>query len=231
MALEILNSPPGILKLKTILGTEKFFKEYQILQSPASRLIIDENALKRISSLTSPQEVILEAGIPDYSFNQAEFLEGFQLFFDNISDPGNLGTIIRTADWFGYKTIYLGMGSVDAYNPKCVQASMTALNSLRIIYVESSRIPEAAALSEDFIMLATAMQGTAVYDFKFPEKGVLMFGNESQGLDPKLMASARGKLSIPASREHGTAESLNLGISVGIMLAERSRSLFIQNGN
>lgn len=136
------------------------------------------------------------------------------LALDGIKDPGNLGTIIRTADWFGVSTILLGTDTVDVYNPKCIAATMGSFLRVRCMQVELTEVlPKVKA--RGVRVYTTALRGTALNTANITAPCVIVMGSESHGVKPKLCARATEVLTIP---KYGAAESLNVGVATGILL-------------
>ena len=135
----------------------------------------------------------------------------FALLLDDIRDPGNLGTIIRTADWFGVTKIIASAETADFYNPKVISATMGSFTRTKIFYtpladyLESSKLP----------VFGTYLQGTNIHDVDFGSGGLIIIGNESRGVHPDLEKFVTQKITIPKS---GKAESLNAAIASGIIL-------------
>jgi TrmH family RNA methyltransferase len=134
-----------------------------------------------------------------------------QLALDGIRDPGNLGTIIRTADWFGVEKIVCSEDCVDVYNPKVVQATMGSIARVKVIYTE---LPQYLAKARKDVY-ATVLGGDSIIDAN-PGKGIYLIGNESKGIRAEVLEHATKKISIPS---HGGAESLNASVATGIVLA------------
>ena len=142
------------------------------------------------------------------------------LAFDNINDPGNLGTIIRTCDWFGIKDIICSKNSVDCFNPKVVQSAMGSLSRLNITYLDLENLISKQSLKT----YGTFLSGNPIYEFKNELKnGIIVFGNEANGISPKIEKIIEFKLTIPRSDDRLYPESLNLSSSVAIVLSELFR--------
>lgn len=187
----------------------------------------DPAALKKLSALVTPPEVLAVMRMPavshEESFRPEQLREGVTLAFESIRDPGNLGTIIRTADWFGIRNIICSPDSVDVYNQKVVQASMGAVMRtvpaylpLDALFVQAGRfkIP----------VIGTAMDGEDLFDTPIKVPGIVVFGNESHGISTQLEPFFRHKVRIPdfPAGSSGT-ESLNVATSVAIVCAEIRR--------
>ena len=144
-------------------------------------------------------------------------------FYEGISDPGNLGTIIRTADWFGIDEIFCSEGSVDPFNPKVIQSSMGSFSRVRVHQVDRNDfLNELKQIAGRLPKIATVLNGDNIYTSDLPSPAMIFFGNESRGLSKEIIREADLKLTIPAIHQSG-AESLNIGISTGIICAEFRR--------
>ena len=174
--------------------------------------IVTERELKQISSLTTPNKAIAVM----HQVSAMVETTDFYLALDGIQDPGNLGTIIRLADWFGLRQIICSTDCVDSYNPKVVQASMGS--SFR---VQMHAVDLATFLADSELPIYGALlHGTSVYTQKLERKGSLVMGNEGNGIRPELFSFITQPLTIP---RFGQAESLNVGIATAILLSEFSR--------
>jgi TrmH family RNA methyltransferase len=186
--------------------------------------IVTEKEMITLSNLTTPPGVIAIAKIPDYQNNPIDFKNKITLVLDGISDPGNMGTIIRTADWFGLENIICSEDTVDVFNHKVVQASMGSIFRIKVHYQPLTDV--FANVSAAGIQVYGAfIDGADIYksesDFK---EGILVIGSESLGIRPYLKAFITQKLSIPNfSRGNDRTESLNASIAAAIMLAEIRR--------
>lgn len=171
--------------------------------------------LKKISRLETPQNVLAVFKIPVYegvSINPEELT----LALDGIQDAGNMGTIIRIADWFGINNIFASKNTVDIYNPKVVQATMGALSRVRVHYVDLVQ-----ALSRvDAPIYVTALDGDNINKCSLTKNGVIVMGNEGNGVSQEVMAVANKKLLIPSyPPERPTSESLNVSVATAIVVS------------
>ncbi len=176
--------------------------------------------LEKISSLTTPQEVIAVVKMPQWPVLSTQKLaNSFSLVLDGVQDPGNLGTIIRTADWFGINTIICSEDTVDAYNPKVVQATMGSLSRINVHYtniaelIKISKIPVFGAL----------LNGKNIYQTNFGSEGLIVMGNEGNGISPQIEALIQQPVTIP---QIGKAESLNVAIATAIFCSEVCKKTF-----
>ncbi|SEL26953.1 TrmH family RNA methyltransferase [Parapedobacter koreensis] len=190
----------------TSQAATKLIKIPQNIKSEA----INDADLQRISSLKTPQGVLALVRIPAYPALTREMLRHtFHLVLDDIQDPGNLGTIIRTAEWFGFKRIICSTGSVDAYNPKVVQASMGSLARMQLIYTDIKALVEQASVP----VFGAVLDGTSLYETDFGPEGLIVLGNEGNGIGPSVLPYLRHRVTIPRI---GKAESLNVAISAAL---------------
>lgn len=186
-----------------------------------SQLIeVDLEELTRLSLLQHPQQVLALFPIPgeQTSFSSQNSLS---LLLDNVQDPGNLGTIIRIADWFGIETIYCSIGTVDAWNPKVVQATMGSIARVHIIYVDPQQLFD--CLPDDFPVYGTFLEGDNIYTQQLTQHGIIVMGNEGNGISDAVRHRVTRKLLIPDFHKGDTADSLNVAIATAITCSEFRR--------
>ncbi|MFO7573662.1 MAG: RNA methyltransferase [Bacteroidales bacterium] len=181
--------------------------------------------IKKISSLTTPHNALALVRIVSTEPEINEITAGYVIALESVQDPGNLGTIIRAASWFGIPYIICSADSVDCYNPKVVQASMGGLMWVRVFYADLSAFL-GKAREENVPVFGTYPHGSSIYDHIPPERGIILFGNESKGISGFLDEYVSERLTIPRgdNRSHGI-DSLNVAMSVTIVLSELSRKL------
>jgi RNA methyltransferase, TrmH family len=170
---------------------------------------ISEIELQKISQFQSPNQVIavinkIPSRKPDTS--------SFTLYLDTIQDPGNLGTIIRIADWFGIGNIVCSRGCADIYNPKVVQSTMASVARVNVFYDEEEQWLKDCSVP----IYAATLNGTSLYEHSKVSEGVLIIGNESKGLRNEVLRFATDEITIPRK---GNAESLNAAVATGIILS------------
>ncbi len=181
---------------------------------------ITDDELRRTSFLQHPQQVLALFELPqNTSFTPSE--TKLTLALDGVQDPGNLGTIIRLADWFGIEDIICSQETADAWNPKVVQATMGSLARVNIIYTNLSELFE--ALPEGFPVYGTLLDGDNIYTQELTKGGIIIMGNEGNGLTEKVRRRVNRRLLIPSYRTDDTAESLNVAIATAIVCAEFRR--------
>jgi len=177
---------------------------------------IKEIQLKQISDAVHSQGVVALVCRQEMTFNPKCFQSAHLLVAcDRISDPGNLGTIVRTCDWFGADAVFLNKGCVSLYNDKVIRSTAGSIFHLSVFEDIDFNIVLANLKSEGFKIIATALNGKPLKTFSLPEKVVLLLGNEALGVDPQLILQADSIVSIT---RYGQAESLNVGIACGIFL-------------
>ena len=187
---------------------------------------ISSSIMSRISTLKTPQQVLAVFNKfhsnPVASVFHSKIDKEHIIFLDNISDPGNLGTIIRSADWFGCDTIVCSQNTVDMYNPKAIQASMGAIANVHIYYEDTEKFLRTAK-DNSFSIIGTFMEGTNVNDFTFPEKSIIIIGNEANGITQAAKPLIDTCINIASCNpKHKVSESLNAAISAAIILFKSS---------
>jgi RNA methyltransferase, TrmH family len=173
--------------------------------------------LEKVTALQTAQTVVLVVQMPAaFAFQQP--VGQWALYLEKIQDPGNMGTIIRTADWFGIHHIICSPDCVEVYNPKVVQASM---GSLLRVNISEMDVPSFLSKNQGPVY-AAVLEGQDIRQLQQPEYGTIAMGNESRGLSPELIAAATHKLMIPGM---GGAESLNVAVAAGILCAKLTGSI------
>lgn len=184
---------------------------------------VNEEELLRVSFLKSPQEVLGVFTIPHHKMDLHSCArQRLCLALDDVQDPGNLGTIIRIADWFGIEDIFCSPGTADVYNPKTVQATMGAIARVRLHY-----LPLAETLQQtecDYPIYGTLLEGENIYERDLKNNGLIIMGNEGKGLSPEIRRLVTDSLYIPSyPTDRPTSESLNVAIATAIVCAEFRR--------
>ncbi len=179
---------------------------------------ISLNIIEKISTLKTPQDIIAVVKIPAWPpLHYTTLQKKFSLVLDGIQDPGNMGTIIRTADWFGIDHIICSEDSVEVYNPKVVQATMGSLSRINVHYTDlTTAIPQI-----DLPVFGALLEGENIYSTQFGNEGLLIMGNEGSGLRPEVKALINKAITIPCA---GNAESLNVAIATAICCSEIQRN-------
>lgn len=210
IAQEWLNSNAPI---QMIVALQDWADQYSVLiqrHLKASLHIVTAAELETISGLQTANQALLVVQMPEQK--APGIIKEWCLALDNIQDPGNMGTIIRIADWFGINHIIASHDSVDFYNPKVVQSAMGGHLRVQLYTADLHGFISGTELP----ILAATLGGEDVYKLTPPGAGVLIIGNESKGIDAALIAKATHKITIP---KKGGAESLNAAVSTGILCA------------
>lgn len=183
----------------------------------------DDDDIQKASFLKTPQDVLAIFKRPEWQLGSVDPSTQLVLALDGIQDPGNLGTIIRLADWFGIEHIVCSMDTADVFNPKTVQATMGALAHVKVHYTELETFLKAQrALSTP--LYGTFLDGENIYTKNLSEAGILIMGNEGNGVRPSIEALVNEKLYIPSyPAERETSESLNVAIATAVVCGEFRR--------
>lgn len=209
--LECINSR---IEIQEIFAKEAWISANErSLQHDFSVSTVSEKEMERISCLSTPSEVFCIAKIPQYRQDQLENNVPL-LVLDGINDPGNLGTIIRTADWFGFNTILCSENTVEFTNPKVIQATMGSFCRVKIIY---ANLPEFLQKENDRPILGMFMEGESLQNIDIQYNAIVVLGSESHGISAEVEKIVTQKIHIPASRESCT-ESLNASIAASILM-------------
>ena len=180
---------------------------------------VTDDELRKLSFLQHPQEILAVLEIPQPSDIRHQPSD-LALALDGIQDPGNLGTIIRIADWFGIETIYCSEDTADAYNPKVVQATMGSLAHINIVYCDLVELLQ----QYDGPIYGTLLDGNDIYQQELSQKGIIVMGNEGNGISQRVRPLVNHKLLIPNFNKNSeTAESLNVAIATAITCSEFRR--------
>lgn len=190
----------------------------------AENIFEDIEDIKKISFLQHPQSMLGVFKLPRNEHYTEFSITQLVLALDGVQDPGNLGTIIRVADWFGIKDIFCSLDTADCWNPKVVQATMGSIARVQLHYVDLNKMVE--SLPADYPIYATLLDGENIYKQELSHHGMIVMGNEGKGISPILRTKINRKLYIPNySSNEDTAESLNVAIATSIVCAEFRRRL------
>jgi TrmH family RNA methyltransferase len=216
------NNPFFIREL--LASPEWMERNSEIIKRSGAELTEASRAeIKKISNLVTPQPVIALVSIPRLGFKAESLLNTPVLAFESIRDPGNLGTIIRTADWFGIGQIVCTPDSADLFNPKVIQSSMGAITRVQVHYRDLEILMESKELAGKTVF-GTFMEGENIYETSLETDPLILFGNESRGLSERITRLIHRPLSIPSFSTSSTGpESLNVAISVAVICSELRR--------
>lgn len=187
-----------------------------IFDSSNDVIVINDDTLKKISTLKTPNKVVAIFKMPKPKpINEEKLI----VALDAVNDPGNLGTIIRLCDWFGIQELVCSQQTVDCYNTKVVQATMGSLTRVNINYVD---LPE-FLLQTQLAVFGTYMDGDNIYKLALPESGILVMGNEANGISDTVSKIVTSRLAIPRFGALKSTESLNVATATAILLSEFKR--------
>jgi TrmH family RNA methyltransferase len=207
---ELVESNFELVHLYT---TQNDFKEV----SQDKKNLISENELKKISALATQNSCL---GVFRIQADKKIIESGLILALDSIRDPGNLGTILRLCDWFGIDQIVCSKDAVDIYNPKVVQATMGSIARVNVNYIDLENFIGQTQLP----VFGTFMQGNIIYKTDLPQEGIIVMGNEANGISPELEKLIKNRLTIPRFGSLQKTESLNVATATAIVLSEFRRS-------
>ena len=210
-----------------LIATKAWYEQQGTAEHYPKLVLAHKSQMVRMSQFTTPSDVMAVYEIPETSYTHDEVRSGLNIVLDNIQDPGNLGTIMRLADWYGIRNIFASKSTVDVYNHKVVQATMGAISRVKVHYCDLDFFLDDY---DDMPVMGTFLDGDNIYGAKLPEGGAfVIFGNEGQGISPKIAAHVTQRLHIPAMPRKGEhSESLNVGIAAAITIRELRRDHLIK---
>ncbi|NDV59749.1 RNA methyltransferase [Bacteroides sp. 519] len=183
---------------------------------------VNQEELQRVSLLKAPQQVLAVFKQPEYVLNMNELQNNLTIVLDDVQDPGNLGTIIRLADWFGIENVICSPNSAEVYNPKVIQATMGGIARVKVHY--TPLLPLLDKLNNSLPVYGTFLDGENMYQQQLSKNGLIIMGNEGNGISSELEKKVSRKLYIPNyPADRNTSESLNVAIATAIVCAEFRR--------
>lgn len=210
----------GRYRISHLYYTSKAATELLNISDSIPTTEIDQKIMKKISALKTPTPILMEVEFCQDNKTEISSLNGFGIYMDSIQDPGNVGTILRIADWFGMNYVIRNATCADFYNPKVVQASMGSLSKVPVYTME-----DASLVNYKHAIFGTYMDGKNINSISWPINGMIILGNEGRGISEKLSQRITTPIHIPGSPAR-SAESLNVAISAGIVC----QSIFSFNG-
>lgn len=221
---ELLEYNPHMIK--ELAATEQWLKNSSIKNINVIKDIItvSQSDIKKISSFKTSGDVMVVLQIPEYQVIKTEILTNVSLVLDKIQDPGNLGNIIRIADWFGINNIFCSVDCVDCLNPKVIQATMGAIIRIKVHYLDLKELLEEYSSVPGFRIYGTFLKGRSIYDQSLDNKGFIILGNESKGISAEYLPYIKSRLVIPKYASNGNSiESLNIAAAAAIVCSEFRR--------
>ena len=205
-----------------LLATREWFQSASPFQAQET-IEVTKEELSKASLQKAPQDVLAVFEQPKYSFSVETLQDNLCLALDDVQDPGNLGTIIRIADWFGIKNVFCSTGTVDVYNPKTVQATMGAIARVKLHYTDLRELMRKAnALNVP--IFGTFLDGDNMYSQELANHGIIVMGNEGNGISPNISNYINRRLFIPNYPVGSvSSESLNVAVATAVICAEFRR--------
>jgi RNA methyltransferase, TrmH family len=219
---ELLTSE---ILIDTLITTEEFSSGFQNIKSLSNFEIhiVPKEEISKISLLKSPQGCIALCKIPEFILPEHPGENKFVFCLDDIQDPGNLGTIVRLADWFGMNDIICSPSSVDIFNPKVVQATMGALSRVHVHYTPLEPFFESQKKWNEPVF-GTFLDGEDLYTSSLNPNGIIVLGNEGKGISKELAPYIKRKITIPQFQcSQQKPDSLNVSIAAAIIISEFKR--------
>ncbi|WP_159523135.1 TrmH family RNA methyltransferase [Sunxiuqinia indica] len=223
----VLEAISSKLPLKLLIATPDFYARNELDSNLAEEVIeCSAEELKKASMLQTPQQAMAVVHMPNNALHIDQLTNQLSIALDFIQDPGNLGTIIRMADWFGIRNILCSTDTVDCYNPKVIQASMGAVLRVNVHYLDLEEWLEKANHAQ-LPVYGTFLEGEDIYRSTLSTKGVLVMGNEGNGISPAIAGKIKHKIHIPAFASGGDgSESLNVATATAICCSEFKRRTY-----
>ncbi len=209
----------GLFDCVAVIATAAWLGVNSGLINPDTEILQARNEdMRAISSLSTPPEVIAVCRIPRRTLDPAVLHNGLTVALDGVQDPGNLGTIVRTCDWFGIRRLICSPDCVDIYNSKAIQATMGALARVEVYYAD---LPKLLSQFPAEIIFGTFLDGDNIYSASLPPSGIIVMGNEGNGISPTLRPHIGRHLYIPPGNPAAAhVESLNVSIATAIVLSQ-----------
>lgn len=207
-----------------LVGTHQWIPPAQVTHNECETIVLTEEEFRKLSFLKTPQHVLGLFPKPEYPFNNSAINDSLVLALDGIQDPGNMGTIIRLADWFGINHLICSHDTVDIFNPKVVQASMGAVVKVAVHYTDLPSFCKDYRASSGNPVYGTFMNGNNLFNQQLRTKGIIVMGNEGNGIRPETEKQVTERITIPDFSQTGKiSESLNVGVATAIVCAEFRR--------
>lgn len=212
----------GSCKCQFLTGLPDVLQEISLL-SAEEVIEASSEELKKASQLKTAPQIMGVFYQPKYFIDEINRSEKLHLVLDGIQDPGNMGTIVRLADWFGIEHIFCSEDTVDIFNPKTVQATMGAIARVKVHYLD---IFDFLKKNNDLPVFGTFLEGKNIYKTELPKNGFIVMGNEGKGISSKIQQLVTNKLFIPNYPSNAqTSESLNVAVATAIVCSEFRRRI------
>ena len=217
---KLVSDLSDFFKCKILVATQQWLGSNRNIIAD-EKIYVEKDELSRVSLLKTPQDVLAVFEIPSYTLSMDCPRNELCLALDDVQDPGNLGTIIRIADWFGIKNIYCSHGTADAFSPKTVQATMGALARVQLHYCN---IKELISSLNDVPVFGTFLDGDSIYNNTLSSDGLIVMGNEGNGISKEVAELINRRILIPNYPQgNETTDSLNVAVATAIVCSEFRR--------
>jgi TrmH family RNA methyltransferase len=213
-SINVLDYLQGPLQVEKLFAGQDWLEVNKHQLSRVDCHEVSRKEMEKITALKSPSEVLAVVKKPEYLLPEISSLEGYVLALDDLRNPGNLGTIIRTADWFGIQDIVCSPETVDAFNPKVVQATMGSLARVRVHYTDLASYFETKPSGLN--IFGAVLDGEDIRQVPKPGKGILLIGSEAHGISETLYPFIDHRIRIPSAETSG-AESLNAAVATALV--------------
>ncbi len=205
---ELLTSP---FEIDIIYGTASWYATCTLNLKQQKFIEISEKELEAMSVHQTPQGVLAVVNMLKWQLDETDFKDQFVIGLDDLQDPGNLGTIIRIADWYGIRTIICSKNCTDVFNSKCINSTMGSFTRVKVVYEDLLTISQ----KFNHPIIAATLNGQNIHNMEVKPKGLILIGNEGHGISKELMDAAKYEITIPRI---GKAESLNAAVSAAIII-------------
>ena len=210
-------------KCRYLFATSAWIEAHAKELPGVNPIVVKRADMERMSQLSTPSQVLAVYELPDVEFDEASLSSNLVIALDRVQDPGNLGTIMRIADWFGITDIVCSPDTVDVYNPKVVQATMGAISRVKVHYLD---LVDLIKRNADIPVYGTFLDGDNMYEKELTPYGLLVMGNEGNGVSAEVASLVNERLYIPNyPPQRETSESLNVAMATGIICAEFRRRM------
>ncbi|MGL5681434.1 MAG: RNA methyltransferase [Marinifilaceae bacterium] len=219
---ELLITP--WLTIDTLIATKEWIDANIGIKNIREIVEATDKEISSISNFQSAPDVIALVEIPKTEFDPKQITTSLSVVLNGIQDPGNFGTIMRVADWFGIKNIFCDIDCASQYNPKAIQSSMGAVFRVKVHYTDLEELFKTYC-NNNFKCYGTFLNGESIYKTNLADKGFIVMGNEGHGISPTLEPFITERLTIPSFAQNElSTESLNVGVATGIILSEFKRN-------
>lgn len=227
MVKEAINSRYEVL---AVCGLETFWKDYSddTNYRGIDFYVVSDKELRSLSHMTTPNQVVAVLKQHRWSLPSLSSETELVLALESVRNPGNLGTILRIADWFGIHNVFCSLDTVEVYNPKTIQATMGSFFRVNTFYVDLLQEIDILKHHHRMMVFGLALQGESIYSASLPSRGVILVGNESKGLSSEILKKVDNPLLIPAYTGNH-AESLNAAVATAIACSEFRRGLIVSS--